>query len=90
MNIKELESEESPGKFDVVGDESLEDKDKLINCSDNKIAGSKQLVFRHQRNPVPNLVTSPSLNVLFQFQKMADQADMHSYQIFERFKCNLL
>ena len=47
MNIKELESEESPGKFDVVGDESLEDKDKLINCSDNKIAGSKQLVFRH-------------------------------------------
>ena len=42
MNIKELESEESPGKFDVIGDESLEDKDKLINCSDNKIAGSKQ------------------------------------------------
>ena len=67
MNIKELESDESPGKSDHIGDESLEEKNKLMNCSDNRIAVNRKLLFRHQRNQVPNLVTSPSLNVLFKF-----------------------
>ena len=67
MNIKDLESDENTENKHPFVDETLEEKDKMINCSENKIPAKKQLIFRHQRNPVPNLIPSPSLNVLFKF-----------------------
>ena len=89
---------------DQIGEELLLDKDKQINCSNRKIAVKSQPVdFKQLQNaalnPTPSeqqiikmgkLATTHSLNQLYTFQKMEEATERHSYQIFDRLKCNLL
>ena len=70
--------------YDQIGEELLEDKDKQINSSDHKIA------VKYQYGKGANFHKGSSQNMLNTFKSMQDSGQIHSYQIFERFKCNLL
>ena len=83
-----MESQQSAGELkledlvddDLVGDERLTEKDKIINVSNKKIAVKNSDVINKNQ----------SQKYLNQFQKMKDSAEIHSYLIFDQLRCNLL